>query len=95
MGTCSRGGGGGAGLVGTSTKNQYNKQLYETVKNVRGLDIYRMIGTRQAYYVTPKRGVEVNFKTVKAATKFIESIPNNANFNRAWVVDGTGVFRYK
>lgn len=54
--------------------------MYETVKTVKGYDIYRMVGTQRFYEVDIKK-IEVNgkiwkqtvhFHTIKAAAKYIE-----------------------
>ena len=51
--------------------------MYETVKTVKGYDIVRMIGTRGFYHVVIRQGKtwkeEVTFRTIKAATEFINS----------------------
>ena len=50
--------------------------MYETVKVVKGIEIYRMKGTRGFYHVTVREGkgfkAERTFKTIKAAAEFIE-----------------------
>ena len=47
--------------------------MYEVVRTINGHDITRMIGTRGFYYVQIKKGVFRVFKTIKAATAFIEN----------------------
>lgn len=51
--------------------------MYETVKVVKGFKIERAKGTRGFYFVTVKEGkgfrAAYNFKTIKAATEFIEN----------------------
>lgn len=50
--------------------------MYEVVKTVRGYNITRMIGTKGAYHVNVREGKGFRefhtFKTIKAATEFIE-----------------------
>lgn len=52
--------------------------MYETVKTVKGYDITRMKGTKGFYYVTIREGKGWKgfhtFKTIKAATQFIETV---------------------
>ena len=48
------------------------QNIYETVKTVKGHDIYRMIGTHGFYHVDLDAHRAVNFKTIKAAVEFIE-----------------------
>ena len=51
--------------------------MYETVKTVNGYDIYRMIGTHSSYWVDIRKGEgfkqSAHFRTIKAATAYIES----------------------
>ena len=51
--------------------------MYETVKTVKGHDIYRMKGTHGAYHVNIREGKGWKefhtFKTIKAAVEFIET----------------------
>lgn len=51
--------------------------IYETVKTVNGYEIKRMIGTHGAYHVNVREGENWKefhtFKTIKAATQFIET----------------------
>lgn len=60
-------------------KGQKVKTMYETVKEVNGYKIERMIGTRGAYHVNVEEGKGWRefhtFKTIKAATAFCETIP--------------------
>lgn len=50
--------------------------MYEVVKKVNGYEITRMIGTKGAYHVNVREGKGFRefhtFKTIKAATEFIE-----------------------
>ena len=46
--------------------------MYETVKVVKGYEIKRMKGTRGAYHVKGFREFHT-FRTIKAATEFIET----------------------
>lgn len=50
--------------------------MYETVKTVKGYEIKRMKGTHGAYHVTIREGKGFReyhtFRTIKAATEFIE-----------------------
>lgn len=46
--------------------------MYETVRTVKGYGIKRMKGTHGFYHVTIRKGVEVNFRTIKAAVEYIE-----------------------
>ena len=52
--------------------------MYETVKTVKGYDITRMKGTRGHYHVSVREGKGFRefhaFKTIKAATEFIEKV---------------------
>ena len=48
--------------------------MYETVKVVNGYAIIRMIGTRGFYHVKLNNHKEVIFRTIKAATEFIETL---------------------
>lgn len=47
--------------------------MYETVKIVNGVNIYKMKGTRRSYWVDVKENVRMNFETIKAATEYINS----------------------
>lgn len=51
--------------------------MYETVKVVKGYEIKRMKGTREAYHVNVREGKGFRefhtFRTIKAATEFIET----------------------
>lgn len=51
--------------------------MYETVKVVKGHEIKRMKGTRGAYHVNVREGKGFRefhtFRTIKAATEFIET----------------------
>lgn len=51
--------------------------MYETVKVVNGYEIKRMKGTRGAYHVNVREGKGFRefhtFRTIKAATEFIET----------------------
>lgn len=51
--------------------------MYETVKVVKGYEIKRMKGTRGAYHVNVHEGKGFRefhtFRTIKAATEFIET----------------------
>lgn len=51
-----------------------DKIMYETVKVVNGYSIIRMIGTRGFYHVKLNNHKEVIFRTIKAATDFIETL---------------------
>lgn len=50
--------------------------MYETVKVVKGYEIYRMKGTRACYHVNVREGKGWKefhtFKTIKSAVEFIE-----------------------
>ena len=52
--------------------------MYEVVKTVKGYNIYRMKGTHGAYHVNIREGKGFRefhtFKTIKAATEFIEKV---------------------
>lgn len=48
--------------------------MYETVKVVNGHKIYRMVGTHGFYHVDIRKGVSCNFKTIKAASAFCETL---------------------
>lgn len=52
--------------------------MYETVKTVKGYDIYRMVGTHGQYYVNVREGKGWKefhtFRTIKAAAEFIEAV---------------------
>lgn len=52
--------------------------MYETVKTVKGYEIYRMKGTHGAYYVNVREGKGWKeyhtFRTIKAAVEFIETV---------------------
>ena len=47
--------------------------MYEIVKTVKGYNIERMIGTRGQFFVKTRPNVFVRFKTIKAATAYIET----------------------
>ena len=51
--------------------------MYETVKVVKGYEIKRMKGTRGAFHVNVREGKGFRefhtFRTIKAATEFIET----------------------
>lgn len=51
--------------------------MYETVKVVKGYEIKRMKGTRGSYHVNVREGKGFRefhtFRTIKAATEFIET----------------------
>lgn len=53
--------------------------MYETVKVVKGHEIYRMKGTRGFYYVNIREGKGWkefhSFHTIKAAAQFCEMLP--------------------
>ena len=46
--------------------------MYEIVKTVKGYNIERMIGTRGQFFVKTRPNVFARFKTIKAATAYIE-----------------------
>ncbi len=50
--------------------------MYETVKTVKGYDIYRTKGTKGFYYVKLREGKNwkeyCTFRTIKSAVEFIE-----------------------
>ena len=52
--------------------------MYETVKVVKGYAIERMKGTRGFYHVTVRKcgnwKASYTFRTIKAATEFIEKV---------------------
>lgn len=52
--------------------------MYEVVKTVKGYEIKRMKGTRGHYHVLVREGKGFQefhtFKTIKAATEFIEKV---------------------
>ena len=52
--------------------------MYEIVKVVKGYEIIRMKGTKGAYHVNIREGKGFRefhtFKTIKAATEFIEDV---------------------
>lgn len=52
--------------------------IIEVVKTVKGYDITRMKGTRGCYHVVVREGKGFReyhtFKTIKAATEFIEAV---------------------
>lgn len=52
--------------------------MYETVKNVKGYEIYRMKGTHGCYHVNVReeKGWKqfYTFRTIKAAVEFIEKV---------------------
>ena len=54
------------------------KNMYEVVKIVKGYEILRMKGTKGAYHVNIREGKGWKefhtFKTIKAATEFIEKV---------------------
>ena len=47
--------------------------MYETVKIVKGHEIYRMKNTQRFYWVDINKHSRVNFRTIKAAAEFIET----------------------
>lgn len=47
--------------------------MYEIVKTVKGYNIERMIGTKGQFFVNTRPNVFVRFKTIKAATEYIET----------------------
>lgn len=47
--------------------------MYEIVKTVKGYDIERMIGTRGQFFIKTRPNVSVWFRTIKAATAYIEN----------------------
>lgn len=47
--------------------------MYEVVKTVNGHDVYRMKGTKGFYHVDIRKNVWRSFRTIKAATAFIEA----------------------
>ena len=51
--------------------------MYEVVKMIKGYEIIRMKGTKGAYHVNIREGKGFRefhtFKTIKAATEFIEN----------------------
>lgn len=47
--------------------------MYETVKTVNGHEITRMVGTHGCYWVKLKKNCFVTFRTIKAATEYIEN----------------------
>ena len=53
------------------------KDMYETVKTVKGYDVTRMKGTRGCYHVNVREGKGFRefhtFKTIKAAEQFINT----------------------
>jgi len=61
---------------GTPPRAQGKKDMYEVVKIVKGYEITRMKGTKGAYHVNVREGKGFRefhtFKTIKAATEFIE-----------------------
>lgn len=54
------------------------RNMYEVVKIVKGYEILRMKGTKGAYHVNIREGKGWKefhtFKTIKAATEFIEKV---------------------
>lgn len=60
------------GTENRSTKGE--NKMYEVVKVVNDYEIIRMIGTRSQYHVINRKDQHkfYTFKTIKAATKFIE-----------------------
>lgn len=58
---------------------QKGKEMYETVKVVKGYKITRMKGTHGAYHVNVREDDQIGFRefhtfrTIKAATEFIET----------------------
>ena len=54
------------------------RNMYEVVKIVKGYEILRMKGTKGAYHVNIREGKGFRefhtFKTIKAATEFIEIV---------------------
>ena len=47
--------------------------MYEIVKTVKGYNIERMIGTKGQFFVKTRPNVSVWFRTIKAATAYIET----------------------
>jgi hypothetical protein len=45
--------------------------MYETVKTVKGHEIYRMVGTRKCFHVASGNHSYLTFQTIKAATEYI------------------------
>lgn len=46
--------------------------MYEIVKTVKGYNIERMIGTKGQFFVKTRLNVSMWFRTIKAATTYIE-----------------------
>ena len=59
-----------------NTTQKENKNMYETVKIIKGYEIKRMIGTHGIYHVTVREGKGFKefhtFRTIKSAIEFIE-----------------------
>lgn len=47
--------------------------MYEIVKTVKGYNIERMIGTKGRFFVKTRPNTFAHFKTIKAATAYIEA----------------------
>lgn len=47
--------------------------MYEIVKTVKGYNIERSVGTRGQFFVYIRPNVSVWFRTIKAATAYIET----------------------
>lgn len=45
--------------------------MYETVKEVKGYKVTRMVGTHGSYWVRVSATKAWNFRTIKAAVEFI------------------------
>lgn len=62
--------------IQSSSKRKENKKMYETVKTVKGYAITRMKNTHGCYHVLVREGKGFKefhtFKTIKAATEFIQ-----------------------
>lgn len=62
-----------------SSPRRKGKEMYETVKIVKGYKITRMKGTHGAYHVNVREDDQIGFRefhtfrTIKAATEFIET----------------------
>ena len=58
-------------------KQQEDKEMYETVKIVKGYEIKRMKGTKGFYHVNIREGKGFRefhtFRTIKAAVEFINT----------------------
>lgn len=48
--------------------------MYETVKTVNGYAITRMVGTKGFYHVYVTANKYYNFRTIKAASAFCETL---------------------